>query len=514
MPKNIPNYLKLHLEPAAEPAASEITELGNVERLCKSFAKATGWNLRYEPGAKRASGTSPASAQANGAGLLLTPAIKTDEDPRPRVARQDVEPLATAIAILLGELEQTRQALWQREAELAAGVPIVQRDNEEAHLALRLEAALAGGAAAVGCQAAALYLLDDATSQLKLRASCGLPTSRLLAPARPLRGEIADLEALIGHAVVIENTALLPHWRCPEDFPAAVCVPVSSASTPLGTLWMFASSPRDFSAEQTNLIEIVAGRLAADLERELLLSEGVQARTLERDLSRAARWQEERLPTVAPLVDDWDVAGLTHSSARLASEFFDWSVLPDGLLAVALGDAHGEAITAGLSAAALHSAIKSHSHYRHDARTMLQRVNETLWTGSPGGQFASLFYGMIAPDRGELEYAGVGNLGAVLVHADGQVTLSRHDAPLGGDLEAKIQAHKYLLPAGSALVIVSAGVLTATDLHQRPWDETAIAEFLRRQLHFTSHEMASRLMHALRFSGERDRTVLVVKRQR
>jgi len=47
-------------------------------------------------------------------------------------------------------------------------------------------------------------------------------------------------------------------------------------ATPLGTLWFFSARRRDFAPEQTNLAEIVAGRIASDLEREMLLSEGVE----------------------------------------------------------------------------------------------------------------------------------------------------------------------------------------------------------------------------------------------
>src|SRR6185503_3808708 len=186
--------------------------------------------------------------------------------------------LALAMGNLLGEMNRLKRALWEREAELAAGVPVAKRTDNEPHLAERLESVLQGGTQAVGCQAAGLYLLDEATSELKLRAAWGLPNERLLAPARPLRGSVADLEALVGHAVVLEDTSLLPHWRCPEDYPAAVCVPVSSPTVPLGTLWIFSERSRDFSPQETNLIEIIAGRLAADLEREMLLASGAGAK--------------------------------------------------------------------------------------------------------------------------------------------------------------------------------------------------------------------------------------------
>ena len=84
---------------------------------------------------------------------------------------------------------------------------------------MRLEAVLRGGTEAVDCQAAALYLLDDATSQLKMRSCWGLPLDRLAAPARPLKGAVADLEALLGHAVVIEDTDVLRALECARGFP-------------------------------------------------------------------------------------------------------------------------------------------------------------------------------------------------------------------------------------------------------------------------------------------------------
>ena len=95
----------------------------------------------------------------------------------------------------------------------------------------------------------------------------GNPTRDLLA------GALADLEALSGHAVVLEDDVLMELWRVPEPAGAAVCVPISGPSSVLGTLWLFCHAPRKFSATETNLAEILAGRLAADLDREALIAQ-------------------------------------------------------------------------------------------------------------------------------------------------------------------------------------------------------------------------------------------------
>ena len=126
---------------------------------------------------------------------------------------------------------------------------------------------------------------------MKLRAQWGLPSLRFVEPAGA-RGAVADLEALTGHAVVLDDTRLLPHWNVPEDFAAAVCVPVASPGAILGTFWLFCHKVRDFTAAETQLLEILAGRLAAELERSVLVGEVARASSTKR--------QAERYCAVAP----------------------------------------------------------------------------------------------------------------------------------------------------------------------------------------------------------------------
>ena len=385
-----PAHLRLHVEdlPDQQPALTP----PELQPLLAAFEEATGWQLRNETcplalGETWSMALDGGDGQPTGRLVLSRPeAEQKDEVSPPAIELQPARHLALALGNLLAEVNRFKRAVWQREAELAAGVPVAKRADNEPHLAERLESVLKGGTEAVGCQAAGLYLLDEGTSELKLRAAFGLPLERLLDPARPLRGSVADLEALVGHAVVLEDTSLLAHWKCPEDYPSAVCVPVSSPTVPLGTLWMFSDSPRDFLPHETNLIEIVAGRLAADLEREMLLAAGASAKGRDQQFDAAARWMEDRLPSVAPLVPGYEVAGWTCQSADVGGDFHDWAVLPDGRLALAVGDAEGRLLQSGLGAASLHAAIKAHSAYPHAAKELLERINESLLAASPGDQ--------------------------------------------------------------------------------------------------------------------------------
>jgi serine phosphatase RsbU (regulator of sigma subunit) len=423
--------------------------------------------------------------------------------------------LAGSIAELLGELLQTRHVLWRREAELAAGVPLVPHPEEQKHLAARLEAVLRAGAEAVGGDAIALYLLNEATSELKLRCSWGLPFDRLVAPPRPLQGAVADLEALLGHAVVLDQEHVMRIWNTPEDFATAVCVPVSTPAVLLGTLWIFCNERRDFNDRDTNILEVIAGRLASDLEREMLLRAGTDGAKLQKQLAAAERLQQNELPAIAPLLDGWNVAGWTAQAEAVGGAFHDWFCLPHGLLAVTVGKAAEQGVAGALTANSAKTAVRAHARYHRQSERILQQVNLTLWTGSAGDRHASLFCGLIETATGRVCCASAGQVSALWLRADGWQSLSRSGLHLGESPEAEFEQFGHELQPGEALVIFTDSLRDAADGKARPLGEAGMAEALQGKLHLSAEELVAAARDALGAHAvapdRHDLSVLVVK---
>lgn len=518
------HHLKVYTEEAPEVVRPEIEDIGSLPGVLDAFRRATGWSLEYLAGPHA---EAPAdlkwSAPVNpGVGVPLGHLRLGLADGGPAAGGRPVDAetarhLAAAVAGMLGELLRTQHVLWRREAELAAGVPVVPHPKEKQHLAARLQAVLRGGVEAIGADAAALYMLDEATTELKARSVWGFPITKLAEPARPLQGAMADLEALLGHAVVLEDPALMRQWSVPEPgFEAAVCVPVSTSTTILGTLWVFSRTKRDFTPPQTNVIEIVAGRVASDLEREMLVREGIAAGDFKRQLAAAQRWQRHQLPTVPPLLDGWDVAGWTDQAGPVGGDFFDWHCLDDGRLAVAVGDALDKGVEAAMAAAALKTAVRCHGRYRRDPDRLLEQVNLTVWTGSAGDQFATLFYGLIDTAAGRVRYAMAGHPAVVLLRPEGWQSLSQATPPLGQSPETKYRHHRRRLRPGEALLVFSEGIRDALDEQGRPLGESGLAEPLRARLELPADKLVAlardRLEAHTTPPQRDDRAVLVVKR--
>ncbi len=524
MGKQSTNYLRIFQEEAGQKDQSESVLVGSMPEVQRAFQNLTGWSLRYESSltpAKEPTGLTWSTPVTPGRGMSPGRLRLTKVGSRPQLDEEDgpateIRQLASALAGMFAELLGTHHALWLREAELAAAVPVVANLQETEHLAVRLQSVLKSGAESVGCPAAGLYLLDDATTSLKLRSSFGMPRERLSEPARPLQGALADLEAMLGHAVVLTDVDHQTHWNPPEDFPAAVCVPVCTPTTILGTLWVFSNEPRDFTDRETNLIEVIAGRLAADLERENLLREGSDSSQWKRDLSSLQRMQRNQLPSVAPLLDGWDVAAWNDQAGSVGGDFFDWFTLPDGLMAVAVADVTAKGMEAAFAAGTIRAATRAHGQYHRRADALLKAVNMTLWTGASGDQFAQMFYGLVETATGAIRYSCAGRPSILRLSAGAWESFTGSTAQLGESPETAYSEETCLLVPGNSLVVFSEGIRKATSASGSIQGENALAEVLAKHQNApaaTLVQIANELLGQPPAGGPReDRTILVIKR--
>jgi hypothetical protein len=259
--------------------------------------------------------------------------------------------------------------------------------------------------------------LDDATTQLKLRSHWGLVEGTFLDPPRPLRGARGDLEALAGHAVVIDSKDELNAWDIPDQFSSAVCIPVSTMTMPLGTLWFYSETARDYSDKETNLIEIIAGRIAVELEREVLVRESSNRRR-HPGFDEAVAWQQQLLPAHPPCADGWDFAARVRYEHSLHGDHCFWHTRADGRVFTTLSGALGDGPEMALAASFVAGAMRSMCDTT-DLSEVLARVNGALWSGSSGDQLVSIFASVVDPTTGQIRFVATGDIRVFVVRPHG-----------------------------------------------------------------------------------------------
>ncbi len=384
-------------------------------------------------------------------------------------------------------------------------------------LCRRLRTVLQSGAEAVDCQAASLYVLDDATTQLELQASWGLSDAQQNNRLRPLRGAIGDLEAMAGSAVVLEEDSLMEAWAVPKACGAAVCVPVATDATILGTLWVYAREPRTFSDRETNLLEIIAGRLAADLECHSQTLQQTEESRLGQQAVQAGQVQASLLPSTAPQVSGWSIAGHTEHAGKLGGSFHDWLHVDEPRLAVAAGNAAPCSITGALVGTALRTSIRTCAPLLAQPGKVLTHVGETLWSGSAGDLSGDAFYGQLNTQSGELVYATAGEVAALAFQQGRWNELSTQGEPLAMRLDHPYPESVAQLEPGEMVCIFTAGLRAWLQAATSEPPSDALPDVLGTHATRSATELVHRvveLLSASRASGlQADWTLVAVRRE-
>ncbi len=301
--KNFPNPER-PLNPNDAPYSATLPE------AMRNFRNALGYELKYlKAGAAQSADDAREELVENfvvgelGKKVYGNLRLARTKGVQPQVDWQRARAITEALASVLTENYKWREAAAQREAEIACLATVEPEsescEDELAPVAERLRDVMRSGARALGgFDAAALYMLNEDTTALRTAALWRLPDDRFLERPRSLQGARAEVEALLGSAVVLNDEELAEIWRAPEIFPCSVCIPIISDSAILGVLWFFANKSRKIGSRETEILDLVARRVVDELEkndRRMALKPRVNRAEREFDDEELKKWVDDIL---------------------------------------------------------------------------------------------------------------------------------------------------------------------------------------------------------------------------
>jgi predicted ester cyclase len=148
------------------------------------------------------------------------------------------------------------------------------------------------------------------------------------------------------------------------------------------------------------------GVLLPSFEREIRTRERI-----EQDLRVARNIQQASLPKEVPALKGWQIAPYYRSAREVGGDFYDFHLLSEGRLGLAVGDATGKGVPAALVMSTTCGMLQAVSQALGSPSPgeILSRVNETLFTRIPPNMFVTCFYAILDPKSGNLSYANAGH---------------------------------------------------------------------------------------------------------
>ena len=177
------------------------------------------------------------------------------------------------------------------------------------------------------------------------------------------------------------------------------------------------------------------------------------------ELEVARALQSDLLPRSVPDLEGYRIAHSYRTANEVGGDYYDFSLLPDGRLVLMVGDASGHGMAAGLLMAIANATLKLAIDLDPSPSKVLELLNLTLCRTGDKRAFMSIFYAILEPESGDLEYACAGHPFPLLRHSGGGVSeLGEGGLPLGFQRDRTFEEDRATISKADTLVLFSDGI--------------------------------------------------------
>ena len=288
-------------------------------------------------------------------------------------------------------------------------------------------------------------------------------------------------------------------------------------------------SEEPFSKTDLRLLDSVAAQTGLALENGRLtaaIAAEVSARAKQtRDIEIARDVQQRLFPQEYPPIPGLDYAGACRAALGVGGDYYDFILLSDTALGIAIGDVSGKGIPASLLMATLRAYLRGAQtiHHHADLTEVMRNLNQLVFESSDANRYATFFYGELDVRSRVLTYVNAGhNPPMVFRQANGGLEVLRLETggPVIGLMEGCVYRQgSVTLVAGDVLVAYTDGISEAMNAADEDWGEDRLMEAVRPNRAVPARDLIDRLMiSADEFVAgapqHDDMTILVVGRSR
>ncbi len=338
--------------------------------------------------------------------------------------------------------------------------------------------------------------IDNAGLRLKLTEQVRA-AQQLLSERETMQAEISDLQAKLAQAneaaqakVEAVSTAAL----------VAAVTPVANVETP--TVSSAVAASHDVGSDAS--------------ERPKLISKQVNAADLEGQAT-ARRLQTELAPPGSPLIEGFEIAGLSLPAEATGGDYYDYLPCGDGLLCITIGECSGRGLAPTMLATSLRAYLRVLTASMTDVSEIVTKANRLITEDIGDEEFlVTMMLVQIDQVTKRIQYASAGHQGYHLDREGKSQVLHSTGMPMGLGDTVIPEGPLVRLKAGEILLLVTDGIQKMTTQEGERFGVERMLDVVRKHRHMTPRMIVSELRKAcLEFSkgsGQCDDITAVIVR--
>lgn len=307
---------------------------------------------------------------------------------------------------------------------------------------------------ALQADTAAVLLLDPAAGHLVATAASGLEEEVRQGVRIPVGKGFAGRIAAECRCVIldkVDDTNVVNPILLDKGIRSLMGAPLRSDSAVIGVMHVGTLSPRTFTAEDADLLQIAADRAAIT----------VQALSAQVDRAAAVALQRSLLPSALPVVAGLEMAArLVPGVGHIGGDWYDVFALPSGQMCAVIGDVAGSGLKAAVIMGRMRSALRAYALETADPADILDRLERKIAHFEPDAM-ATVLCAVFSPGFDRVTIANAGHLPPILAvpgQPSGTASVAA-DALIGAEQPQAREISVVDLPLGAVLCLYTDGLV-------------------------------------------------------
>jgi sigma-B regulation protein RsbU (phosphoserine phosphatase) len=320
-----------------------------------------------------------------------------------------------------------------------------------------------------------------------------------------------------------------------RELDAEVLLPLPGRTQLMGVMALGPKrSEQPYSPSDLQMLTLVGTQTGMAIENSELVrtltKEVAQRERMNRELEIAREVQERLFPQSLPQVPGVQLAAACRAAQGVGGDYFDYMLMGDGRLALAVGDVSGKGISAALLMASLRASLRGQTMQgATNLALVVENVNSLLYDSSAANRYATFFFGSYDPVSRLMRYVNAGHNAPVVLRPIPAATMALpvierfevHKLEGGGPVVGMLPVAHYeqcelQMRSGDLLIAYTDGISEAMNPQEEEWSEESMAE--EAMVH--ASEPAQAILEALVLAADRfangaaqhdDMTLLLMK---
>jgi phosphoserine phosphatase RsbU/P len=318
-----------------------------------------------------------------------------------------------------------------------------------------------------------------------------------------------SLQSYLSEDATSDSSMALAQSIADFKIRSVMCAPmVTQENKAIGVIQLDSQDrTKKFTQDDLKLLICVAAQASIAIENARLHETLVLQQKMEQENKAATKVQQGFLPQSLPMLPGYEFFSHYTPARTVGGDYYDFIPLPDGRLAIMLGDVSGKGVPAALLMARLSGEARVAVYTKQKVSEAVSHLNEQLMQANLEDRYVTLSAFVLDPKAHSVEMVSAGHLSPWIFRQETQ-TLEKvfqkesGDFPIGWIPGHEYTAFKVELKPGDSVMVYTDGIEDAQPSSGQRFLEDGVVRTVEGAKvsvkPLTAREMGTRVVGAVR----------------